>query len=435
MLLQPLVGVSPLSVRNSYEFVDFLNENSCRHNDVMISCDVTSLFTKVPVDLALNVVRELLTKDSSLNERSLLSCDEIVQLLEFCLKSTSFVFRGEIYAQNFGCSMGSPISTIVANLVMEHIERVIFSQSSFDVLFWKRFVDDTWIVINKDDVRNFFAHINNIEPSIKFTMEMENDLQTISFLDVSIRRENDRTFSSQVHRKPTHTDRYLDFHSHHPMTHKRSVARALYHRATRICSRPHDTQEEVKWLEHVLRINNFPPFVLSQVKTKSTLMRQFPEKQASKLILPYIRGCSERIARILKQFDIFTVYKPVKKLSSVFRLPKDPISEELVSGVVYKIPCNDCEQVYIGQTGNSLATRVKQHKAACVHFQPQKSALAEHSLTASHQINWSGACVLSRETRWRQRLFLEAVHTNLQEGLTLNRCEPSSADQYCNYLR
>ncbi len=152
-------------------------------------------------------------------------------------------------------------------------------------------------------------------------------------------------------------------------------------------------------------------------------------------MLPYVRGCSERIARIFRRYDFFIAYKPFNKLSSIFRLPKDPIPERAICGVVYEIPCTDCEKVYIGQTGNSLDTRLQQHRAACVHHQPEKSALAEHSLNASHRVDWSGARVLSREQQWRRRLLLESIHTKRRTGRTLNRCEPSSADFYsCLHL-
>ena len=149
-----------------------------------------------------------------------------------------------------------------------------------------------------------------------------------------------------------------------------------------------------------------------------------------KVVLPYVRGCSERIARIFRRYDLFTAYKPLNKLSSIFRLPKDPVSERAVCGVVYEIPCMDCDKIYIGQTGNSLETRIQQHRAACCHQQPEKSALAEHSLTTLHQVDWSHARVLARQTNWRQRLFLESLHTKRMSGRTLNRCEPSSADFY-----
>ena len=148
-----------------------------------------------------------------------------------------------------------------------------------------------------------------------------------------------------------------------------------------------------------------------------------PKSATRRVVLPYVRGCSERICRILKRFNIFSCYKPFNKLCNIFNLPKDPIPTNFLSGVVYEIPCKDCECVYVGQTKNSLKTRIAQHQAACRLLQPQKSALAEHSIDRSHRINWAGARILSKEVRWRHRLFLEAAHTHLRPDTAINRCE------------
>jgi hypothetical protein len=427
-ILSPLVGKNSFSVKNSYEFVDFLKRSSFRPNDIMVSFDVISLFTKIPISLAIEVVKEMLDADDSLKDRTLLSCDDILDLLEFCLHSTYFMFGGKMFSQTFGCAMGSPISTIVANLVMENLENRIFSQNVADVLFWKRFVDDSWVVIKDSDVQKFFNFINQLEPSIAFTMEKENGEKSITFLDVCITRCDDFTFRSSVFHKPTHTDRYLDYASHHPAAHKRSVVKTLHYRARQICSNAPAFQTEVDYLKCVFKANNYPASSVHKCLVASSNGEARLQQLHRRIVLPYVSGCSERIARVLKQFDIFTVYKPFNKLSSIFRLPKDPLPENAVCGVVYEIPCADCEKVYVGQTGNSLATRLQQHRAACRNHQPEKSALAEHSLNVSHRVHWSGARVLAREANWRQRLFLEAVHTKRRGAL--NRCESSSADFY-----
>ena len=89
----------------------------------MVSFDVVSLFTKVPVDLATRVAHQRLTADPSLIERSALSPDEIVTLLKFCMDATYLAYRGEVYQQVYGTAMGSPVSVTVANLVMEDVEQ------------------------------------------------------------------------------------------------------------------------------------------------------------------------------------------------------------------------------------------------------------------------------------------------------------------------
>ena len=84
--------------------------------------DVTALFTSVPVDAALGIIKHLLEKDSNHKERTVLAVQDIILLLEFCLKNTYFSFQGQYYDQVQGVAMGSPVSLIVANLYMENFE-------------------------------------------------------------------------------------------------------------------------------------------------------------------------------------------------------------------------------------------------------------------------------------------------------------------------
>ena len=82
----------------------------------MISFDVVSLFTKVPVDDALQAIYTLLTQDDILEERTTIPVPDICALTELCLRSTYFVFGDTFFDQVEGAAMGSPLSPIVANL-------------------------------------------------------------------------------------------------------------------------------------------------------------------------------------------------------------------------------------------------------------------------------------------------------------------------------
>ena len=96
----------------------FSNQGEC-----LSSYDVTSLFTSVPIDPALNVIKDLLEKDEKLNDRTVLLVQDIIELLGFCLHNTYFSFQNKFYEQVEGAPMGSPVSPIVANLYMEGFER------------------------------------------------------------------------------------------------------------------------------------------------------------------------------------------------------------------------------------------------------------------------------------------------------------------------
>ena len=84
---------------------------------------MSALFTSVPIDPALNIIKDLLDKDTTLKERTVKEVGDIIHLLEFCLKNTYFSFQDQFYEQVEGAAMGSPVSPIVANLYMEYLEQ------------------------------------------------------------------------------------------------------------------------------------------------------------------------------------------------------------------------------------------------------------------------------------------------------------------------
>ena len=84
----------------------------------MVSFDVVSLFTKIPVDLGIEVAKKRFREDVSLEKRTSLPVDFLIDLLSFCLNTTYFVYDGTYYQQVFGAAMhGSPVSAVITNLV------------------------------------------------------------------------------------------------------------------------------------------------------------------------------------------------------------------------------------------------------------------------------------------------------------------------------
>ena len=84
-------------MKNSYEFVEQLNNLTISYDECMVSFDVISLFTKIPVDVAKTVVLERLKKDDTLNDRSDLTLIDIITALNLCLDNTYLYFRGKFY--------------------------------------------------------------------------------------------------------------------------------------------------------------------------------------------------------------------------------------------------------------------------------------------------------------------------------------------------
>ena len=146
--------------------MSFVSSQCLGPGEVLVSFDVVSLFTKVPVDLAIHVAKRRLEADTDLSERTALSVDNIISLLKLCLNATYFTFCGTPYQQVFGTAMGSPVSVVIANLVMEHVEEQALESYTNPPRFWKRYVDDVCCAIPRSEVSLFLQHLNSIEPSI-----------------------------------------------------------------------------------------------------------------------------------------------------------------------------------------------------------------------------------------------------------------------------
>ena len=314
--------------------------------------------------------------------------------------------------------MGSPVSVTVANLVMEEMEQEALSTFSPRPQFWKRYVDDTCTVLKKEEVDRFHEHLNGVNAHIQFTAEIEEN-KSLPFLDILLLRQEDGSIKTSVFRKPTHTDKYLDFNSHHPLAHKSSVVRTLYHRSHTLASTTALQSKEDKHIHNALKGNGYPKAfihkIANQVRSRlpiaTTEQSAIQETKPTAVItIPYLQGLSETIRRILGEHKIEVRFKPHTTLRQILVKPKDPTPITSRKGVVYSIPCADCNKCYIGQSGRSLSCRMKEHRRAVVSGDTNASAIAEHAWTNHHGVNWEEAKVLDVCDRWHERCLLESWH-------------------------
>ena len=217
-----------------------------------MSFDVAALFTSIPVKSAIEVIKKKLEQDTELHQRTIMSTQNILDLLEFCLCNTYFLFQGQYYEQTQGAAMDPPVSPVLANLYMEAFED-------------RAFVDDTFVILKKDHKEEFLQHINSVDPAIQFTTEEQNEDGSMPFLDILVTPQEDGTLTSKVYRKPTHTDQYLQWDSHHNLACKYSVINTLTHRAKEVCSNSQLLKEELHHLECALTKCKYPRWAFQKI--------------------------------------------------------------------------------------------------------------------------------------------------------------------------
>ncbi len=141
---------------------------------------------------------------------------------------TYFIFDEKIYSQVEGTAMGSPVNPIVASLFMEWFEEHVIGSFMFEIKLWRRYVDDTMVILCDSLLEEFTNHINNIHSSIKFTRGEECG-NTIAMLDAKIVMFQEGALTFSVYGKTTHTDQYLQFASNQPQQDKLGVIHTLYY--------------------------------------------------------------------------------------------------------------------------------------------------------------------------------------------------------------
>ena len=360
-ILKPLTEQSSRCLVNSADFITKIRNEQLSKDHKLVSFDVKSLFTSIPLELAIESIKESLANYSD----ELPIPEEVIDLLILCLQSTFFQYDGNFYQQLHGTAMGSPVSVVVAEIVMQRLEEKALATYTNPPPFWFRYVDDTLTSLHKDEKNNFLELLNQQNPSIHFTIEPELNGK-IAFLDCRVMRAGN-TLQTSVYRKPTSTDRLLDNSSYHPASHKSATIKTLVKRAHIVCSSSEDLKTELQHLNEIFCVNNYPkPFVrgVTEQFSKPTADEISNTSEEKKVIatIPYVKGTSERISRILRPYNIVVAHKPTTMLRDVLTRVKDPSPKNSRVGTVYKITCAECPASYLGETGRTLECRIKEHK-------------------------------------------------------------------------
>ena len=186
---------------------------------------------------------------------------------------------------------------------MEEFETKALNTAPNPPTLWKRFVDDTFVVIKKCHQEEFFHHINSIEDSIQFTAEDTHTDGTLPFLDVLVIPQPDGSLSTALYRKPTHKGQYLQWDNHHAISAKYSVISTLFHRAKEVCSTKQHLEKEQDYIKQALTACKYPKWALNRAHKKTMVHKQSgnqnkglrgnnnnPIKRRTYITVPYIKG-------------------------------------------------------------------------------------------------------------------------------------------------
>lgn len=376
---------SHYSLKNTDDFLKFVKEKShLSRNTKIISFDIESLFTNIPVDETIEIIcYKLYCTDPKL--RPFIPENYLLEMLKFATKFTHFLFNKKYYDQCDGVSMGTPLAAIFAEVFMAHFEETHFpsllEENGAKLLAWRRYVDDTFTIFNSDvDPDEVRQVLNTFHRCIRFTAESEID-STLAFLDALVKR-SEHSFETTVYRKKTTTKLMLKWSSLVPTSYKRSSVASLVNRAIRVCSSYHLLHNEFQYIRTMAEFNDYPLSFVDRL-TAQALQKLFesqqiqnPDPEATNeqkrfefIEVPYLGRASYTYAKKLQ--SIIMRHQPMSALKVIYRTTnttqkffpnKDALSPLQQSGVVYQIACLDCGKTYIGKTIRQSCRRVDEHR-------------------------------------------------------------------------
>ena len=303
---------------------NLIKDTKLNSHECVVSFDVSSLYTNVPVREAIDICTELLFKHVSLP----IDKSTFKILAEIASCDVIFATHNGFYKQIDGLAMGSSPAPHLANGWLSQFESTIRGNAAL----YSRYMDDIICSIETNNIDSHLAMINSIHPNLTFTHEIPKDGR-LPFLDMEIINTNG-VLSSKWYRKPTDTGLTLNFHSLAPLKYKKSVVISFVYRIFRSCTSWVNFHEGICQAKTILTNNQYPLSfidryiketlhkILSDPNSESILsssdtssvsintsvdsnacMNQFDNKDKFKFFITYRGKPTEQLAKSLKKLN------------------------------------------------------------------------------------------------------------------------------------
>lgn len=206
------------NVTNSRQACERLKQLRICPDERFYSLDIVQMFTNIPVDRAIMAVKK--------RQKSLKFGDEITNLIievinHVCKISTELAFNNKFYKQIRGLRMGSSLSPILADFVVEDMLDSAFIKIQRPILLIK-YVDDILTVLQTENANKFLQELNSIDPHIKFEMEEERD-GVINYLDFTVYNDGWQILTKWF-QKHISSGQFLNHNSHHSNSNRWNTA-------------------------------------------------------------------------------------------------------------------------------------------------------------------------------------------------------------------
>ncbi|XP_062713904.1 uncharacterized protein LOC134290731 [Aedes albopictus] len=425
---------SSFNIKDSYAFCEYVNGLQVPPDHLIVSFDVISLFTNVPIDL---VRQGIISMWTDIKKHTNINLDFFIEIVEFCVDASYFCFRGKFYHQKFGTAMGSPLSPILADIVLENLMLWAARTANIPPELIKKYVDDTFIILHKNQIETTLHIFNRYNTHLQFTCEIEKD-NKLAFLDTMVIRTENNTLKTDWYAKPISSGRLLNFYSFHPYDQKIGVASNFIDRV-RAFSKVKTKHEQDQLILQRLQENNYPkPLINRLLHRQPPLPQPVPALSSPTTTdtepiqyrsIPYVHTLSSMISKTLQNNipSIRVTTRSTNTNQKLYPNPKDPVPQSHKYNIVYEIPCQNCRSCYVGMTTNSLQKRLSGHQSTInsldnklqqghQYHEPEiqhlkgRTALVEHCIDHQHRFDLTNTRIVDHTFKRSTLPILEMCH-------------------------
>ena len=464
--LNPLSTKHPSYVKNTYDFIDKITKFPILENYILVTGDITALYTNMNLERSLKIVQE--TFDNNPDPRR--PDHHILKLLTIILTKNDFEFGGNFYLQIFGTAMGKRISPALANLYLTEFDQKAMQEFKIRPSCFYRYLDDIFFLFPKSqehELSHFEIFLNSLIPDIKITLNYS--YTNINFLDVTICLNN-LQLHTKTFFKETDTHQLLHKTSHHPSHTFKGLIKSQLIRFKRLSTFKSDYLKTCQTLFSFLKIRGYTYTELNKEKhkiwhtylktnqqntndehklipiiidhtaiskelgityrdiltTQKTLKNIRPiiayrnSKNLGQLLIRnrftktrngYFSPCSDHKCKTCLHHTTFTQTFSSHRTKQIF-----DIQQQLTcttTNVIYLITCRHCHLQYVGETSRSIRERLSNHKSDIKnkketsisnHFNSHLHTILDLRITAIQHCTQDTTFRLKQEKFWQNTL-------------------------------
>ena len=326
----PLSTRHPAYLKDTYHFLNRIQNQQVPTNTLLFTADVTSLYTNMDLTRTIDLVRKIFQKYPDPNRPD----DSLIQLLTITLRGNDFLFNKQWFIQVIGIAMGKRYSPGLANIYLQDLDDAAMTGFHIRPGLYGRYLDDifgTWTG-TRPELFEFRDFLNTLLPNIELTFTI--DEQEVNFLDTTVYKHTENgitTLRTRLYTKPTDTHQLLHTQSYHAPHTCPGVMKSQFIRYKRICSTKSEYDQACITLQRALGPRGYSDRRMRQVKreiwTNSITKKSptAPDREILPIVIPYSQFTSKLIhhwTQIMARHSLTDHIRPIKAFSTFPNLQK-----------------------------------------------------------------------------------------------------------------